>query len=74
MLLDLLQGLPVCLFERFNESDGIALCRWILHMDGLTSFLFEMDDWVQGSEQTEDLTRADGRGVLLESVVRLVRL
>ena len=43
-------------------------------MDGLTSFLFEMDDWVQGSEQTEDLTRADGRGVLLESVVHLVRL
>ena len=74
MLLDLLQGLPVWLFERFNESDGIALCRWILHMDGLTSFLFGMDDWVQGSEQTEDLTRADGRGVLLESVVHRVRL
>ena len=74
MLLDLLQGLPVWLFERFNESDGIALCRWILHMDGLTSVLFGMDDWVQGSEQTEDLTRADGRGVLLESVVHLVRL
>lgn len=43
-------------------------------MDGLTSFLFEMDDWVQVTERTEDPTSADGRGVLLESVVHLVRL
>ena len=74
MLLDLLQGLPVWLFERFNESDGIALCRWILHMDGLTSFLFGMDDRVQVVGQTEDPTRAGGRGFLLESVVHRVRL
>lgn len=74
MLLDLLQGLPVWLFERFNESDGIALRKWILHMDELTSFLFGMDDWVQVAERTEDPTRAGGRVVLLGSVVRLVRL
>lgn len=43
-------------------------------MDGLTSFLFEMDDWVQVAERTEDPTRAGGRGVLLENVVHRVRL